>query len=77
MVEKLGGEEQFLAQMAENKKRLNWKDDRGRCAIHSSCWGPKGGREGKKNGGKTILDCDKSLEYLIDAGADVSFFLSK
>jgi hypothetical protein len=59
--------------LKENKKRLDWKDDRGRCAIHSSCWGPRGGREGKKNGGKTIEDCAKSLEFLIEAGADVIF----
>jgi hypothetical protein len=75
-VESLGGEDKFYEQLRENKKRLNWKDDRGRGAVHSSCWGPRGGREGKKNGGKTIFDCDKSLEYLIDAGADVNIIFN-
>lgn len=76
LVEKFGGEENYLKVLEENKERIHWRDDRGRGAIHSSCWGPKGGRQGKINGGKTIYDCDKCLEFLLNAGADVRLFLS-
>ena len=33
LVESLGGEDKFYEQLRENKKRLNWKDDRGRGAV--------------------------------------------
>lgn len=62
----------WLLQFDVIKETMNHRDNRGRGAIHAACWGPKGGREGKKNGGKIILDSPESLELLLDAGADVS-----
>lgn len=52
-------------------QRINDKDTRGRTALHASCWGAKGGRDGKRLAGVEIPDSKVSLELLLDAGADV------
>ena len=62
----------WLLEFEEVRKGLHFQDNRGRSALHAACWGPKGGRDGKKTG-KTILnDSPKSLEYLLEAGVDVN-----
>ncbi len=62
---------QYLLQFDEVKKTINDADQRGRTPLHAACWGAKGGREGKKLAGVEVPDSEKSLEYLLDAGADV------
>ena len=62
---------EWLLQFEEIRKTMNVKDNRGRGAIHAACWGPKGGREGKKNSGRIVSDSPRSLELLLNAGADV------
>lgn len=45
------------------RKGIDHQDNRGRSAIHAACWGPRGGREGKKNGGRPFLIVPKVLNY--------------
>ena len=58
----------WLLQFPEFLEGLDYKDHKGRTAVHSSCWGPRGGKEGKK--ADTLTDCPEGLKLLLDAGAD-------
>ena len=48
-------------------------DNRGRTPLHNACWGPYGGREGKKAGGTQSQDCPEAARMLLEKGADVNF----
>lgn len=65
---------EWLLQFEETLKYINAADLKKRSAIHAACWGPKGGREGKKAGMITITDSPESLKLLLKHGADVSIF---
>lgn len=67
---------EWLLQFDVIKNNINQADNKGRTAMHAACWGPKGGREGKKMNGVQIYDSPDSLKLLIEAGADVTFLFS-
>lgn len=62
---------EYLLTFDSVKAMINDADSRGRNPLHASCWGARGGREGKKLLGVEVPDSAKSLEILLDAGADV------
>lgn len=64
---------EYLLTFDSIKKMINDSDSRGRNPLHASCWGARGGREGKKLLGVEVPDSRRSLELLLDAGADVSY----
>jgi Ankyrin repeats (3 copies) len=64
---------EYLLTFDSIKKMINESDSRGRNPLHASCWGARGGREGKKLLGVEVPDSRRSLELLLDAGADVSY----
>lgn len=62
---------EYLLTFESVRAMINQGDDRGRTPLHASCWGAKGGRDGKKLLGQEIPDSKDSLKLLLDAGADV------
>lgn len=50
---------------------INTQDERGRTALHTSCWGSSGGRSGKFINGESLKDSPDSLLLLLKKGADV------
>lgn len=64
---------QYLLQFESVRALINHGDDRGRNPLHASCWGARGGRDGKKLLGQEIPDSKESLKLLLDHGADVRF----
>lgn len=68
---------EWLLQFPEVIANINRGDSKNRTSTHAACWGPKGGREGKKIGGVFINDSARSLELLLQHGADVGVILIK
>jgi hypothetical protein len=62
---------EWLLQFEETRKYINVGDLRKRAAIHAACWGPKGGRDGKRAGDLVLSDSPESLKLLLEYGADV------
>lgn len=52
-------------------KDINARDERGRTALHTACWGSSGGRQGKNISGVPLEDSPEILRALLKKGADV------
>ena len=50
---------------------INLPDKNNRYPIHNACWGAYGGRQGKKMSGGEACDSPKSVQVLIENGADI------
>ncbi len=50
---------------------VNSPDKNNRYPIHNACWGAYGGRQGKKMSGGDACDSPKSVQILIEHGADI------
>jgi hypothetical protein len=62
---------EWLLQSPEIIEEINAQDSRGRTALHTSCWGPSGGRHGKLINGTILKDSPESLRAVLAKGANV------
>ena len=63
---------EWLLQFQETIDNINARDERGRTALHTACWGSSGGRQGKHIRGESLTDSLDSMRLLLKKGADVS-----
>ena len=65
------GRDDIVKLLCEQKNiKVNLPDNNNRYPIHNACWGAYGGRQGKKMSGGEASDSPKSVEILIEHGAD-------
>jgi ankyrin repeat protein len=61
---------EWLLEWPEIIEQINTQDERGRTALHTSCWGSSGGRMGKNINGVLLEDSPECLKLLLGKGAD-------